>query len=224
MSDIKGTNGDDILTGTGNDDIFNGGAGADTLDGGAGKDMALYWDSPEGVTIDLSTVDGDGYALGAGGHAYGDRLKNIEQLWGSDHGDFLMGGSQDNLLLGGGGADALYGGAGDDFLGGGKGDDDLSGGPGADTLDGGAGKDSALYLFSESGVSINLSAFVAVLLYVIYSNMLGVAKTLLKRDEIPGYIGLWWVHLALLVLIFLMFQFPKLRLRMKQFSTGPVAG
>ena len=157
MSDIKGTNGDDILTGTGNDDIFNGGAGADTLDGGAGKDMALYWDSPEGVTIDLSTVDGDGYALGAGGHAYGDRLKNIEQLWGSDHGDFLMGGSQDNLLLGGGGADALHGGAGDDFLGGGKGDDDLSGGPGADTLDGGAGKDSALYLFSESGVSINLS-------------------------------------------------------------------
>ena len=75
------------------------------------------------------------------------------------------------------------------------------------------------YSFSEQKY---LSAFVAVLIYVIYSNMLSVAKTMLKRDEIPGFIGLWWVHLALLGLIVLAFQLPKLRLRMKNISAWSV--
>ena len=77
------------------------------------------------------------------------------------------------------------------------------------------------YSFSEQKY---LSAFVAVLVYVIYSNMLGIAKTLLKRDEIPGHIGLWWVHLALLALIILAFQFPKFRMRIKKISAGSVSG
>ena len=46
--------------------------------------------------------------------------------------------------------------------------------------------------------------------------MLGIAKTLLKRDEIPAVIGLWWVHLALFTLIVLVFQIPGLRLRKKK--------
>lgn len=69
------------------------------------------------------------------------------------------------------------------------------------------------YSFSEQKY---LSAFVAVLIYVVYSNFLGIAKTLLKRDEIPGFIGLWWVHLVLLGLIVMVFQFPLVRLRMKK--------
>lgn len=73
------------------------------------------------------------------------------------------------------------------------------------------------YSFSEQKY---LSAFVAVLIYIIYSNMLSVAKTLLKRDEIPGFIGLWWVHLLLLLLIVLAFQIPRLRLRMKKAQSG----
>ncbi len=75
------------------------------------------------------------------------------------------------------------------------------------------------YSFSEQKY---LSAFVAVLIYVIYSNMLSIAKTLLKRDEIPAFIGLWGVHLALLVLIVLAFQFPLVRLRMKKIRAGSV--
>ena len=67
-----------------------------------------------------------------------------------------------------------------------------------------------------------MCAFVAVLIYIIYSNMLSVAKTLLKRDEIPAFIGLWWVHLALLALIVLVFQFPGLRLRKKKAHSGTV--
>ena len=67
------------------------------------------------------------------------------------------------------------------------------------------------------------SAFVAVLIYIVYSNMLSIAKTLLKRDDIPGFIGLWWVHLLLVVMIVLVFQFPRLRLRWKRDRVRPVA-
>ena len=69
------------------------------------------------------------------------------------------------------------------------------------------------YSFSEQKY---FSAFVALLLYIVYSNMLSIAKTLLKRDEIPAAIGLWWVHLLLAVLIVLFFQFPRLLMRWKK--------
>ena len=75
------------------------------------------------------------------------------------------------------------------------------------------------YSFSEQKY---FSAFVAVLIYIVYSNMLSIAKTLLKRDEIPGSVGLWWVHLLLVVLIILVFQFPRLRLRWKKGRVLPV--
>ena len=68
------------------------------------------------------------------------------------------------------------------------------------------------YSFSQQKY---FSAFVAVLIYIVYSNMLSIAKTLLKRDDIPGFIGLWWVHLLLVAMIVLVFQFPRLRLRWK---------
>ena len=50
-------------------------------------------------------------------------------------------------LAGGPGGDVLDGQAGDDFL---------EGGPGGDTLNGGEGDDTALYLYSDAGVEINL--------------------------------------------------------------------
>jgi lipopolysaccharide export system permease protein len=39
----------------------------------------------------------------------------------------------------------------------------------------------------------------AILVFVIYSNMLGVAHKLLEDGRTPGWLGLWWVHGALLV-------------------------
>ena len=74
------------------------------------------------------------------------------------------------------------------------------------------------YSFSEQKY---FSAFVAVLIYIVYSNLLSIAKTLLKRDDIPGLIGLWWVHLLLVALIVLAFQFPRLRLRWKKARARP---
>ena len=42
---------------------------------------------------------------------------------------------------------------------------------------------------------------VAVLIYVIYSNLLGVSQTWVEQGTLPGMLGLWWVHVALALLI-----------------------
>ena len=146
---LDGLAGDDTLNGDSGDDQLEGGPGEDALDGGIGEDWALYPDSAAGVTIDLSAPDANGYVNGTGGDAQGDKLKNIEHLWGSDHEDRLTGDGNDNALLGFDGDDRLHGGGGDDGL---------LGGAGTDMLDGGAGEDWAFYLFSAVGVTIDLSA------------------------------------------------------------------
>ena len=147
---LGGTAGPDTINGLGGDDTLDGSPGADTLDGGSGSDTARYIDSPAGVTIDLSAApDAGGYVRGAGGDAEGDRLKNIEELVGSDYGDRLTGDDNVNWFSG------LDG---DDTLSGSGGDDTLIGGSGADTLDGGPGSDIANYMFSPAGVTIDLSA------------------------------------------------------------------
>ena len=130
--ELIGLEGDDTLNGGDGDDGLRGGPGVDTLDGGPGKDGANYEGSAAAVTIDLSAApDADGYVRGAGGDAEGDRLRNIENLVGSDYADRLTGDGNDNVLMG---------------LGGG------------DTLDGGGGGDAAVYWFSDAGVTIDLSA------------------------------------------------------------------
>jgi lipopolysaccharide export system permease protein len=52
--------------------------------------------------------------------------------------------------------------------------------------------------------------FICILAYLIYSNLLGLSRTLLEWDRIPGYIGLWWVHLCLLITVLLLIVFPHL--------------
>jgi lipopolysaccharide export LptBFGC system permease protein LptF len=53
------------------------------------------------------------------------------------------------------------------------------------------------------------------LVYFIYSNLLGVSKSLLKRDEIPSLIGLWWVHALLIVGILILYYLPQIKRRLK---------
>ena len=136
--------GDDTLIGNSADNVLTGGPGADRLDGGPGQDTADYRDSPAGVSVRLQT------GQGAGGHAQGDTLANIEHLAGSAFDDILGGHNGANTLRGdagndglwgSGGSDALSGGPGNDRLVGGGGADTLTGGPGADRLDGGPGDD-----------------------------------------------------------------------------------
>ncbi|MBI2993944.1 MAG: LPS export ABC transporter permease LptF [Gammaproteobacteria bacterium] len=62
--------------------------------------------------------------------------------------------------------------------------------------------------------------FVAVFVYFIYSNLLGISKTLLKRDQIPAFVGLWWVHACLLLVIVLIVKFPAV---LRRFRNPPAA-
>ena len=142
--EILGGNGDDFISGgAGADDLqggrgsdyLKGGAGADRIDGGPDHDTIDYGDSPAAVQISLSSQE---YS---GGHATGDRLDNIEAIWGSPYDDLISGDWQDNWVQGRGGNDTIRGHQGHDTLSGGAGDDDIDGGGGDDDLNGGPGND-----------------------------------------------------------------------------------
>lgn len=52
---------------------------------------------------------------------------------------------------------------------------------------------------------------IGISIYLIYSNLLSIAQTLLKRDVIPSFIGLWWVHLVLISVLLLLYYMPQIR-------------
>ena len=100
----------DIIVGGEGDETLEGGAAADELYGAGGFDTASYKSSGSGVGVNLAT------GLGLGGDAAGDRLRDIENLYGSGYADTLTGDAGDNVIEGGAGADLLSGGAGLDTL------------------------------------------------------------------------------------------------------------
>ncbi|MGE4439915.1 MAG: cadherin-like domain-containing protein [Desulfomicrobium sp.] len=180
---LYGGAGRDTLYGGTGDDTLIGGAGADLLDGGEGIDTVDYSASPTWVSVLIHAGDyPDG---GAGNHAAGDELRNVEIVIGSNdtvHGDLITGYfsndelhglAGDDTLVGIFGYDTLYGGAGNDSLEasygqmyGGDGNDTLVGtggtallvgGAGADWLDGGTGVETASYEGSLSGVNVDLT-------------------------------------------------------------------
>ena len=127
-------------------------AAADTITGSVDNDWVSYEEAPAGVYVDLDTPARNS------GWAAGDTLTGINNLIGSDQGDYLSGTDEAHILRGGAGGDALYGGDGDDLLEGGAGNDELGGGAGADTLDGGSGdEDRVFYGASGKGVRVDLS-------------------------------------------------------------------
>ncbi|MGO1074132.1 beta strand repeat-containing protein [Inquilinus sp. CA228] len=137
---LEGGSGDDQLVGGAGGDLLRGGAGADHLTGGADNDIASYWDSTVGVTINLQT------GVNTGGTAQGDTIdSDIEIINGSNHNDVMTGNVLANELVGFDGADTLSGGGGGDTL---------RGGAGADVLNGGSGVDYFSYTaLSDSTVS-----------------------------------------------------------------------
>ena len=145
--------GDSLLGGSGDDDLI-GGAGADVLDGGsntAAGDTATYSNSDAAVNINLAT------GTATGGHADGDHLIDIENLFGSVHADTLTGDGGSNTINGFNGNDTLDGGGGDDTLEGGNGDDTFISSTGADVFSGGTGNDTADYSGSNAGVTVQIN-------------------------------------------------------------------
>lgn len=111
-----GSSESDTLTGNAGDNLFRTGGGADIVDGGANGaagDTLDYIESLVGVTVALSAT---GETIGIGGHAEGDRIRGIENLFGSALNDILTGSDANNLLRGDAGADRIDGGAGIDTV------------------------------------------------------------------------------------------------------------
>lgn len=137
--DLTGDDAANAIRGGDGDDVIEGRGGADTIDGGAGDDSVSYEHSDAGVTLDFGETDDEGWSTGGGGHAEGDRVRNVNVVIGSDHNDVLKGNDEINVLKGRGGNDLL----------GGRGNPDY--------IDGGSGIDTADYSDSRAAVDIDLT-------------------------------------------------------------------
>lgn len=130
---LFGNGGRDKLFGGAGIDEMTGGTGADRLNGGAGTyDSIVYNNSAVGVRIVLGNNGAE--TIGKGGEAQGDRISNVENVFGSQHDDVLIGNNLANRLTAGSGDDTLSGKKGADFLSGGSDDDTIRGGKGNDTF------------------------------------------------------------------------------------------
>ncbi len=43
--------------------------------------------------------------------------------------------------------------------------------------------------------------FIAILVYVLYNNLIGIAKNWVEQGQVPVMVGIWWVHVLLICLI-----------------------
>lgn len=176
---LAGGEGDDLLTGRGGGDLLEPGQdfqgspfGDDTADGGAGRDAVAIRAGTIPVTCNLS-IQGVEQDTGVGTVT----LIGIEDLFGGDVADILIGNAGNNAIGGGWNGDLLQGGDGADQLWGAggtsghrlqvdggsqfDGDDTLEGGEGADTLVGSVGSDRLVggkaadwFVFIAADVSI----------------------------------------------------------------------
>lgn len=141
-STVEGGDGDDVVNGSGaaaidftggeGDDTYRPGAGGGSFDGGDGSDTLDLALLGGGATVNLSTGQATGSAIGT------ILLTGVENVTGTT------------------GDDAITGSAGANLLAGGDGNDTLSGMGGTDTLDGGAGTDTADFSASNAAVLANL--------------------------------------------------------------------
>ncbi|MCG8531227.1 MAG: hypothetical protein MI749_11235, partial [Desulfovibrionales bacterium] len=142
---FAGTGADRVDAGGGND-VLVGGAGADYLYGGSGTDTLMFIGDVEnetGVTVNLST------GKGQGADAAGDVYVSIENVYGTDYDDILIGNAQANLLSGGRGTNTLSGHGGNDIF--------MIGNDSSNTVDGGDGTDLVRYTDLSGGVQVDLS-------------------------------------------------------------------
>jgi Ca2+-binding RTX toxin-like protein len=115
-----GLNNDAMSAGSGNN-VFFGSHGNDTYTGGSGVNAINFATLTTAMTIDLSTVDGNGYASAAKGGGEIDLLKNVNNIVASSGNNDLTGNNQNNSILGGAGNDTVHASLGNDTLNGGTG-------------------------------------------------------------------------------------------------------
>ncbi|PWR24180.1 calcium-binding protein [Zavarzinia aquatilis] len=151
---FEGRDGNDDLFGLAGDDTLAGGLGINLIDGGTGTDTVSYRDIAGPVSVSLQDFGSGGNASASG---LSDTIFGIENVDGTEAGDFVLADDNVNRLRGFGGADDLRGNGGDDDIQGGDGDDILMGGTGGDRLNGGVGTDTATYRLSQKPVHVDLT-------------------------------------------------------------------
>ncbi len=137
--DVTAGNGADTILLGGEDTIILGGGGGDTIDGGAGFDIVSYATSTIGVRVDLLN------GIYSDGDAQGDRLSNIEGVYGTQFRDVLIGDNGSNVINGVLGGDKLLGNGGNDTI-------IMLGGGGKPVINGGAGNDIIQMVSLDSAV------------------------------------------------------------------------
>ncbi len=119
LTQLVGTEDDDVLTGTADNELLDGGAGADTMAGGAGNDTYVV-DAAGDVVTERANEGSDtvrsviSYRLGA--HVENLTLSGIDAInaTGNSLNNVLTGNAANNILNGAAGADTMQGRAGDD--------------------------------------------------------------------------------------------------------------
>ncbi|MDO8386183.1 MAG: calcium-binding protein [Polaromonas sp.] len=119
LTEVVGTEGDDVLTGTAGHELLNGGAGADVMAGGTGNDSYVV-DAVADVVTERANEGSDtvrsvvSYKLGA--NVENLTLAGIDAInaTGNSLNNILIGNAARNTLNGGAGADTMMGGGGDD--------------------------------------------------------------------------------------------------------------
>ena len=144
---------DVVYLGDGNDYVRVGGGGREEFHGGAGKDYISYYDSKNGVTINLATNEA------SGSWASNDTISGFESVSGSRTGhDRIHGTSGANTIKTYGGNDKVYAGKGDDTVDLGSGNDFVKAAGGKESFDGGSGWDYISYIDGKNGIVIDLRA------------------------------------------------------------------
>lgn len=132
-----GSDNDDLYGGSGNDWIFDG-PGIDRVYGGSGVDTLLLDGSVFVYTDEAAPQSGAYVNLAENtfvdGYGYSNSVSSIENVRGTNEGDYIYGDNDENFLFGNDGDDLLVGGGGVDDLLGGEGDDILVGGSQYDYL------------------------------------------------------------------------------------------
>lgn len=158
IENLRGTQGNDVITGDATANVLAGDAGADSIRAGAGDDRIVQDDLEGNDTLDgganVDTVDFSSAQV-SGNDAFGvevslasnyawklrdqvriaiDSIVNVENIIGTRANDDINGDSLANVLSGGDGSDRLGGAGGNDTLYGGAGNDALSGDGGNDVI------------------------------------------------------------------------------------------
>ncbi|MFV2057900.1 MAG: LPS export ABC transporter permease LptF [Thiohalomonadales bacterium] len=60
--------------------------------------------------------------------------------------------------------------------------------------------------------------FISILVFVVYNNGIGLAKSWVEQSQVPSYIGIWWLHAIFIVIIYLLYRRQNKRITL--FSRG----